>query len=100
MSTRSLEVTSMQLCTVCFAAYYERACHTEHVVWLKVRMGLRRRGLLAAQAVGVPAEHRGLGANAHREAAQGVRVLPSAVGAERGADARTAVIDWPAGTPV
>ena len=52
---------------------------------MKVRMGLWRRGLLSSEVAGVPAEHRGLGAHAHREDAQGLRVLPPAVDAERGA---------------
>jgi hypothetical protein len=67
---------------------------------MKVRMGLRRRRLLGAQAGSLPAEHRALGSHAHREAAQGVRVLPSAVGAERGADLCTASDEVLAGMPV
>jgi hypothetical protein len=52
---------------------------------MQVRMGLRRRGLLSAQAASLPAEHRGLGAGPHRAAAQSMRVLPAAVGTQRGA---------------
>lgn len=84
MSTKSLQINQITSghCVLGCACCERSSCETWCMV--KVRMGLRRRGLLAAQAVGVPAKHRGLGANAHREAAQGVRVLPSAVGAERG----------------